>query len=258
MHFNEPLLFSTSVGNKKMESYRNPEAKCPFCHRESLTDIIAADGPLLLLKNKYPVLQDTFQTVLIETRDCASELSVYPKEHLYRVIRFGVDHWLALEKSGEFDSVVFFKNHGPYSGGTIEHPHMQIIGLKNFDYRENIQPENFEGLTIARGPEAELNLSTMPRIGFYEFNAILHETDGDLDRLSDYIQAAVHYTLHHFNRYCHSYNLFFYHLDDSIKVKIIPRFVTSPLFVGYSIPQITDSMERVVYDIRKLYFPNAL
>ena len=253
MYCNELLLFNTNVGKEKMDSIFNREVKCPFCERESLTDKIAEEGPLLLVKNKYPVLQDTLQTVLIETHDCNAELSVYPKEHLYRVIRFGVDNWLAMEKSVEFNSVLFFKNHGPFSGGTIAHPHMQIVGLKTVDYRKNILPEYFHGITIDRGPGTELNLSTKPRIGFYEFNAILQDM-ANLNQLADYIQATVHYILHHFNRRCNSYNLFFYHLNDTIKVKIVPRFITSPLFVGYSIPQITDSMETVVKDIQERYY----
>ena len=255
MRCNEPLLFSTIVGNEKMNSMNSPGASCPFCNREELSDIIAQDGPLLLLKNKYPVLQDTFQTVLIETHDCSSELSLYSKEHLYRVIRFGVKNWLAMEKSGEFNSVIFFKNHGPFSGGTLEHPHMQIIGLKNFDYKKNVLPENFQGIAINRGPGSEFNLSTMPRIGFYEFNAILYDMD-HINRLADYIQAAAHYIMHHYNRRCSSYNIFFYHFNDAIKVKIVPRFITSPLFVGYSIPQITDSMEKIVKDVQEKYFPD--
>jgi len=253
MSFNELLLFNTSIGKEKMNSIITPEVKCPFCERENLTDIIAEEEPLLLVKNKYPVLQDTYQTVLIETHDCKQELSGYKKDHLYKLIRFGVDNWLAMEESGQFNSVLFFKNHGPFSGGTIAHPHMQIIGLKNVDYRKNILPENFQGMTIDSAPGAELNLSTQPRIGFYEFNAMIKDMSR-LNLFADYIQATVHYVLHHYNKHCNSYNLFFYHLNDTIAVKIIPRFVTSPLFVGYSIPQVSDSLETVVKDVRKRYF----
>jgi galactose-1-phosphate uridylyltransferase len=55
---------------------------------------------------------------------------------------------LELELRKDFKSVILFKNHGPLSGGTIRHPHMQIVGLEQVDYKENIKFECFEGATI--------------------------------------------------------------------------------------------------------------
>ena len=47
--------------------------------------------------------------------------------------------------SKEFKSVLHFKNHGPMSGGSIRHPHSQIIGLRDYDYREDVMSQHFEG-----------------------------------------------------------------------------------------------------------------
>jgi len=246
------LRFNTSIGRKKPESILNREAACPFCDRQNLTDVLAEDGPILLVKNKYPVLEDTFPTVLIETDRCDQELSIYEKEHLYRVIRFGMNKWLEMEKSGEFASVMFFKNHGPYSGGTIHHPHMQIIGLHQYDYLHQTHPEDFEGIFIAGGPGVACNLSTKPRAGFFEFNVLLRDA-GELPRFADYIQMLAHYILNHLNRRCQSYNLFFYRLQEEIAVKVVPRYVTSPLLVGYSIPQVPNNLHDVVREIREHY-----
>lgn len=182
---------------------------------------------IILLKNKYPVLEDTLQTVLIESDECDAELSTYSKEHLYKVIRFGVKHWLEMEQSGEFTSVLFYKNHGALSGGSLAHPHMQIVGLTQVDYREHVKKEHFEGITIDAQPGVQFNISTKPRVGFFKFNVILSEMN-EIDRMADDIQAAAHYVLNHFNQNCHSYNLFFYPLGNDIAVKIIPRFPTSP------------------------------
>ncbi|SDF52422.1 DUF4931 domain-containing protein [Sporolituus thermophilus] len=247
------LAFDTWLSRLKPENIINRETKCPFCDRSSLVGVLAEQGPILLIKNKYPVLQDAFQTVLIETDHCDAELSTYPQDHLYAVIRFGVENWLNMEKSGEFKSVLFFKNHGPLSGGTIRHPHMQIVGLKNIDYRRNISADQFEGLIVHRDGGVEFNISTKPRVGFFEFNVILHDFDR-LDAMADAIQTAAHYILNGFHKNCTSYNLFFYHFAGRIWVKIVPRFVMSPIFVGYAIPQVSTHLEEVVQDIKNRYY----
>ena len=36
------------------------------------------------------------------------------------------------------------------SGGSLRHPHMQIIGLNEMDVNENVKLEQFEGVTIAK------------------------------------------------------------------------------------------------------------
>jgi galactose-1-phosphate uridylyltransferase len=247
------LHFDTFLGRQKPESIRNRETKCPFCERDSLEGIIASEGPMLLLKNKYPVLQDAFQTVLIETEECDSELSIYPREHLHQLIRFGVDHWLEMERSGEYASVLFFKSHGPQSGGTLRHPHMQIVGLRNVDYHQHTSKEQFEGLLIDQKDGVEFTISTKPRMGFNEFNVILAHLD-NLPIMADYIQVATHYILNHFHKNSESYNLFFYQLEGTVYAKIVPRFVVSPLFVGYSIPQVSNRLEDVVGQMQNLYF----
>ncbi len=246
------LYFNSYIGSQKPENITNPDTACPFCDRNSLVDILAQDGDIILLKNKYPVLEDTVQTVLIETASCDSELSLYPKQHLYRVLRFGVEHWLAMEKDPAFASVIFYKNHGPFSGGTIRHPHMQIVGLHHIDYRRHIKPEYFIGEIIDEKRGVRLNLSTLPRIGFFEFN-IVGKTLDQLEQTADYIQMTAHYMLNHFHRRCKSYNLFFYHINNSVSIKLTPRFITSPLFIGYNLPQLPSRLLDVVAEIRKIY-----
>lgn len=247
------LLFDSNIGQTKPESIVNTDAICPFCCREQLEDVIDSDGPILLIKNKYPVLVDAFQTVIIETDECKAELSTYPKEHLYKVIAFGIKKWQEMITSGEFASVIFYKNHGPNSGGTIRHPHMQIVGLKDINYNENIGDESFQGIIIHQNNGVELNLATKPKNGFFEFNVKINDLK-QLNQMADYIQIMTHYLLNHFHKGCKSYNLFFYQLRGQILVKVVPRFVTSPLFIGYSIPQVSNRAEEVVQEIQEIYF----
>ena len=249
------LIFNLEIGKHKPENIINTAAHCPFCDRSNLTDIIEKRGSIWLVKNKYPVLEDTLQTVIIETEYCHSELSLYPKKHLHNVIAFGLEKWLEMINSRQFVSVIFYKNHGPYSGGTIRHPHMQIVGLKKLNCLDHIRPESFAGELISRQGGVELNLSTHPRMGFFEFNVILEDL-AHQETLADYIQIGAHYILNKFHHACKSYNLFFYHWHGKIVTKIIPRFVTSPLFIGYSIPQVANHERRcqVIQQIKDSYF----
>lgn len=247
------LIFDSNIGKNKPENIVNTDAICPFCYREQLTGIIASDGPILLIENKYPVLIDTFQTVLIETEECNADLSMYSKEHLHRVIRFGIEQWQQMIQRGEFTSVIFYKNHGPYSGGTIRHPHMQIVGLKNVDYTRNISARSLTGAIIHQSNGAELNLAEEPNNGFFEFNIRLKGLQY-VNQMADYIQVATHYILNNFYKGCKSYNLFFYEIEGQISAKVVPRFITSPLFIGYFIPQISSRSAEVVEEIKSIYF----
>jgi ATP adenylyltransferase/5',5'''-P-1,P-4-tetraphosphate phosphorylase II len=248
------LLFNSHIGQVKRAETIEDNPACPFCSRHLLEEILDEDGCILLVKNKYPVLEDTFQTVLVETDDCLSELSLYPKDHLYRVLRFGIRNWFTMIQSGEYASVLFFKNHGPYSGGTIRHPHMQIVGLKNYDYHNNFSPDQFKGIVVHKTAQVEFNLSAEPRVGFFEFNVVMDGMDGIVP-FSDYLQTAAHFVLNHYHSSCTSYNIFFYEWDDKIAAKVMPRFVTSPLYVGYGIPQISNRIQATAEKVKQIYFP---
>jgi ATP adenylyltransferase/5',5'''-P-1,P-4-tetraphosphate phosphorylase II len=249
----EMLHFDSDIAAQKPVSIINPGIKCPFCDREHLENILDQEGDILLVKNKYPVLKNTMQTVLIETRNCTPEFSEYPKEHLHKVVSFGMKKWLEFEASGEYASVLFYKNHGPFSGGTLTHPHMQIIGLKDINYRHNVLKEHFEGTIINQVPGVEFNIATKPRAGFNEFNIVLKDPN-KINQMADYLQIAAHYSLHHYHKNCHSYNIFFYQLGNEVLAKVMPRFMTSPLFVGFSIPQLLDKTDKIRQEIQEKYF----
>jgi ATP adenylyltransferase/5',5'''-P-1,P-4-tetraphosphate phosphorylase II len=252
MPLHNQLVFDTDIGQSKPITILHNEG-CPFCSREQLTGILAEDGPIIFLANKYPVLKDTVQTVIIETDDCSSELSLYPKEHLYKLLRFGMAQWHEMMDSGDFKSVLFYKNHGPYSGGTIRHPHMQIVGLKQVDYTENIKLDSFNGCVIDKSAGVELNIAEQPQIGLFEFNIKIKDM-AEIDRMADYLQTMAHYLLNNFHKSCNSYNFFFYYLEKQTFAKIIPRFVTSPLFIGYGIPQVSSRITEVRQEIWEKYF----
>ncbi|WP_205690236.1 DUF4931 domain-containing protein [Chengkuizengella sediminis] len=250
------LCFNSKLAKNKPENIVNRDTTCPFCDTEKLTNVIDRKGSIIWLENKYPTLKDTYQTIIIETDQCHSELSEYKQTHLRDLFRFTFEKWFEMQNSGKYKSVILYKNHGPLSGGTIRHPHMQIVGLNKMDYKNKIRMEHFNGETIDQDGKVSLIISDTPLVGFTELNVKMDENDhiNEIEQMSKYIQTCTHFLLNHIR--CNSYNLFFYKIDEHIYVKIMPRFVTSPLFLGYSIPQMSDHKNDIIKKMKKLYFRN--
>ena len=71
-----------------------------------------------------------------------------------------------------------------------------------------------------------------------ELNVTL-KTDGRTNTFADTIQKIANYILHDFPIPFNSYNLFFYHMKH-IHVKLVPRYIASPLYMGYRITHVMD------------------
>ena len=246
------LVFQSDIGKQKPFTIREEDSSaCPFCDRAMLPPIIEQDGDILLVPNKYPILQHTDPYVLIETAECESELSLYPADHLIRVFRMAFAFWREMSENQRYRSVLFLKNHGPLSGGSLRHPHMQIIGLYDLDYHDSLRRDSLYGPVIHRADGAELNISDHPRIGFTEFNVVLTDPKA-FESFCLLIQQAVRYILwHHHGGQIASYNLFFYTLDGAVYCKVMPRYATTPVFMGYAIPQVVDNLESIVEEFRR-------
>lgn len=240
------LCFQLGIALEKA-SYTTGRTQCPFCNREELTGIIDEAGPLILLENKFQMLEGAYQTVLIETDVCTDDISTYSAAYMKSLLTFGIDHWLAMENDGRYASVVFFKNHGPLSGGTIPHAHFQIVGLEHIDYRSGIDDVIFEGIGIYEKGSNHINISTRPNAGATEINIITAPRDDVF--MAQAIQKIVKYLLGRSS----SYNLFFYQWQGAIICKTIPRYVVSPYLMGYSIAHTTNQLETFAQEIGELF-----
>lgn len=267
---NRYIQIDLSIGKRKPNTVNNQTAPCPFCDRETIKKenhtLVENDG-CLLIENKYPAFKNNYQTVFIESRTCDEDLSNYSKDELYSVLDFGLNQWLTMSQNPKFQSVVFLKNHGSYSGASIHHPHMQIIGLKDIDYRNGLLIENFEGHTIQKHPYMEWNISTKPLSEFYEFNVSIskeqlkvHQINNDsttFHAFCDAVQDTTYYILNNLNANFKSYNLVFYEFEDRIIVKIIPRgfgkgVVNSAFLLGYNIAQVPSDLQETADELLKL------
>ena len=91
-------------------------------------------------------------------------------------------------------------------------------------------------------------------MGFVEFNVIISQLEY-IDHLADKVQLITQYLLNDYmNGRCDSYNLFFYKMPDSQRYicKIVPRFITSPYYIGYKIPQVNkdNRLEEIAKELK--------
>ncbi|MCH4179223.1 MAG: DUF4931 domain-containing protein [Megasphaera sp.] len=248
------LEYNLDLGKTKPDTVHRDEKYCPFCDVSHLKNILDTQGHMIWLENAYPVLKDSWQTLIIETNDCNGEFSNYTAAYATKLIRFGLEKWQQVKDMQKFKSVVFYRNHGYMSGGTIHHPHSQIVGFEKYDYHEDIHPYHLMGTPILTEPGIEINLSSQPIIGFYEVNLILSDYD-KLPQFVHYMQITSEYFRHSFISFNDSYNIFFYDFPDdtNLYVKIVPRFLTNPLYVGYMISQTANKghTERFMNSLKK-------
>ncbi|WEV71012.1 DUF4931 domain-containing protein [Lactobacillus sp. ESL0785] len=240
---NEPLVFELSVAKGKPHSYRKTDLKpsCPFCAPDKLTNIYQKRGAMIWLRNKFPTLRDTKQTVLIESDNHYGDLANYTVSYNRTLLRFALACFRRMQTSGDFRSVLWYKNYGPNSGGSLMHPHMQIVGLNQIDGYQNITAQNFTGITVFNQKVVEVNIATFPVQGYEEININLLELTA-IDLWADWIRSGVRYLLNvMFNGHCDSYNLFFYpRQDGGICAKLIARIAAPAYFVGYKLSQVND------------------
>lgn len=243
----EPLVYMYSVGKRKPYDYdyanrqSNTQNPCPFCNPQTLTDIYETDGDKIWLHNKYPTLKDTMQTILIESSDHQGDISTYTREENRELMKFGLKCFQKMYNSGDYQSVLWYKNFGPKSDGSLQHPHMQIVGLDKMDGYKNIQENNFTGFEVGKSGDVEMNLSKRPVQGYQEVNIVTWHNQ-NLDTWADLIQKSTQYVRSVLSHGVDSYNLFFYPIKNSEGTccKVIPRFYAPPYFVGYKLSQVDD------------------
>ena len=242
------LVFDVMQAKGKPDDNRRPGTDCPFCDVDGLTGILKREDDRIWLMNKFNTLRDTEQTVLIETADHDADIATYEPAQLHAVMRFALGCWQEMIASGRFKSVLMYKNMGPLSGGSLTHPHMQIVGLVHEDGYAALDERNFEGIDVWDKGRVRVTISTEPIMGFFEINVsapqgIASHDDArdrnDTDLFADAVQTAVRYVLNeHHGGKATSYNLFFYHVGNRTVAKVLPRWVVSPYYVGYRLPQV--------------------
>lgn len=240
---NDPIIFELAVAHDKPSSFRKDKSHvCPFCDVDSLTDIYEKNDTMIWLHNRFPTLRDTLQTVLIESDNHDGDITNYSQEYNRELMHFALHCFDKMRSDSRFKSVLWYKNFGPLSAGSLSHPHMQLVGLEKEDGYKYIQANNFTGISVFQDNNIEVNFSTHPVQGYQEINVNLLDRAG-INTWADWIQYSAQYVLKEmYNGRCTSYNLFFYprYDSDGICCKLVPRFYASPYFVGYKLSQCND------------------
>lgn len=230
------ITFNPGIASQKPS---NADA-CPFCIQDNLGAILEEKNDMIWAENKFPTLEKTYQTLIIESDDHFGDMSNYSQQKRRDLLAFMLEKWVELEKRRDFQSVVLYRNFGPLSGGSLRHPHSQIVGFKTIDAYANLQKAYFEGLIVCPETEnqAEISISNKPMLDFTEFT-IRISTPAKLPLLADALGFLCAYLLTDFlNGACRSYNLFFFRQDQALVCKLLPRFVVSPYMIGYGIHQV--------------------
>lgn len=248
------IYFNRQVNAKKPSTIRNNATSCPFCDHTQLKNIIETKGDMLLVENKYTTLKDAKMMVLIESARCDANMHTYSISELKDLLEFAIAKWCEYEQLKGYKSVALFKNKGLHSSGTIKHPHMQIVCYKEQDCNANIKRSNLSGHQV-KFDNIEFNLSTLPLISFLEFNL---KVTNDYQTLAESISLITAYIEETYNGDSASYNFFFYNIEGERYLKIMPRYPTSALLVGYGVVQIYDEQqlrdyEQSIYDFYVKY-----
>jgi hypothetical protein len=246
------IIYKTNVGKNKPNTLINKDFKCPFCDRESLKKegrILRETNDFLIVENKYPVIENSYPAVVVEHNSCDEHIGTYSIDYLTRLLNFCLDYYEDLKKTDSYESIAFFKNHGIFSGGSIQHPHMQIIGF-NDSYKENIKDSDYEGVTILSNELIEWNFSDKPKSEFFEINLIL-KNKRQIESFAFCLQKSVNFILEVLNRKYQCYNLAFLIEEDCIKVKVISRGPTSILLLGFGIHQTPNNLEELASQLRE-------
>lgn len=229
------LTFNSSIAKKKPTN----QDRCPFCYQEELGKVLDRQDQMIWVENKYPVLEQAYQTLIIESDWHDGDIPIYSRDYNRQLFSYAVEKFEYLEQSEKFKSVLCYKNFGPLSGGSLRHPHLQIVGLESVDGYAFIQESAFEGLEVQSFRQgARLVLSSDPIAGGLEFNIIISKRS-HLEILADVSQLVLRFITHvYFKDKEASYNLFLYPIKEGFVCKIMPRYVVSPYLLGYGIRQV--------------------
>lgn len=235
------VFFSSQEQAKKPNTIINKERACPFCDRRNLTVIFDETDEFYWIENKFQATLNSYLTLIIESKECGKNLHTYDLDYAQRLFRYAFDKWNEFDNSQKYSGSIMFKNVGPLSGGSIDHPHMQIVGFENINPYSEIEHEKFEGEKILENERIEINISTDPLAAFLEYNFIF--TEKNIDEFVKYLQIMTRYVYKTYKLPEVSYNLFFYKYEKELICKLVPRYAASPFLVGFKVHQIYEDFE---------------
>lgn len=247
-----PLYLDMKMARGKPNTFKEGSpALCPFCDKDSLYEarqVLEEKNGVLWIDNKFPTLKYTKQTLIIEHPNCSEDLTTYSSEHANFLFDFAFEKRRQMLESGEFKDVIFFKNHGWLSGGSVKHEHMQLVGLEDVDYPEHRILESTNGPTVYSNESLKVTVSSVPLSEIYEFNVVW--TDAKHDYVK-WIQNTLRFLKVFWGGKFDNYNLM-YHQEKGVNViKIVPRHPESIYLLGFGLHQAPTDAEEVAKEFKQ-------
>ncbi len=235
--------FSFQANQQKPVTINKNGISCPFCDREQMEIIIEERGPYKWIVNKYQTLTDTDMTLIIETEKCGHDLGDYSDDYVKDLWKFTIEKYEEMKADPQYKSVILFKNYGFLSGGSLSHPHMQIIGFRSIDAKNKITKKNLTGYPVIESP-IRIDVSEEPVVNFVEYN--FHFNQVEIGSMTKLLQRFVKGQLKANEHREYGYNLFLYELNDQYVLKYTPRHPVSPYYIGYNIKQVIKTDELLI------------
>ncbi len=137
--------------------------------------VVASGGdPSDLSVGPYPTLAATGTHEVVVTRDGRRTFALLKEEELAEVIDAYQERYLAMMRLRSVRSITIFHNHGKGAGGTIAHPHSQILTLPV------VSSTVMHEITTAENYKLQAGVHLFEVIGEYELEAnerIVYEND---------------------------------------------------------------------------------
>lgn len=212
---------------------------CPFCDKQNVSEtLINTNQFSSWIKNKYPLLlDDTYQTLIIETPNCEANILNYSKEELEKIFSFTFECYNQLKNNKKYNDVLLFKNHGILSGGSIPHAHIQLVGMfeNKVEYKKIIN--STLGENVFENEEVKITISNFPISEFFEFNLILKNKNKTSSSVS-FLQEIIRYSLSMLDSRFNDFNFAYYEINGLSFFKVVPRSYASPYLIMYDLKQV--------------------
>ncbi|MDA1674662.1 MULTISPECIES: DUF4931 domain-containing protein [Bacillus cereus group] len=255
MNHKYDITLNTKIAKSKPNTVTNNDTVCPFC--DDTKPQIIESGLMLedrkkmfWAKNKFPLLEDTYQTLIVETNRCGESLATYTLEYATQLFKFIFECRDKLIQTGKYKEVIFFKNHGIHSDSSISHSHSQIIGLNKLSYDYQEIEDSIEGPTVYQNEKIRVTVSKIPRAEFYEFNVTWKKEDESYQYV-EWVQTLIKYLSIFKGGKFNSYNLVFHETEAENIIKVIPRKPNSVYYIGFGIRQTPNDTEQIAKEIQE-------
>lgn len=246
------IVLNVKKAVNKPNTIQNNNNHCPFCSFDNLKNehgVLGEKDNMLWIKNKYPVLEGAEQTLIIETNTCEGNLGNYQEEVAKDLFRFAFENRDKMLQTNKFKEVVFLKNSGARSDGSVHHAHMQLVGLKEVEISKAAITDSLSGEVAFENEHTKVLLADNPTGEKYEFAVIWDRKSEEMDYVKR-VQQIVRYLSVFKNGKFQDYN-FYFHEDENVKVlKIIPRGYVSIYLLGFGVKQVPNDLKEIAEELR--------